>query len=324
MDKKLFIIKKDNCLGADASRRERQEAEQIWKRYNIPGVSQMEDMNLILKIQSVYNQFTRAEKKVADYCLQHKEEVPFLSITDLADACDVGDTSVYRFCRTLGLDGYQEFKMKLSLCQGTASMESQLLRATDGADPVDVMAQKVLNAHVSAIQETCMLLDKDALERVLTMMEEARRVYFFGIGDSLLAAQEAHNKFLRITSKVYCISDPHMQAVAASLAAREDLFFIISYSGATKDNIQAARLARQAGARVACISHFQKSPLTAYCDAVLLCGAKQGPLDGGSMSAKMGQLFLIDLLYQGYYERNREECILNNEKASAAVVEKLY
>ena len=84
-----------------------------------------------------------------------------------------------------------------------------------------------------------------------------------------------------------------------------------------------ARLARKAGAGVVCISHFQKSPLTVCCDAVLLCGAKQGPLDGGSMSAKMGQLFLIDLLYQGYYERNMDESALNNEKASAAVVEKL-
>ena len=82
-------------------------------------------MNMILKIQSVYNQFTKAEKKVADYCLQHREEVPFLSITDLADACGVGDTSVYRFCRTLKLEGYQEFKMKFSLAQGTASMEAR-------------------------------------------------------------------------------------------------------------------------------------------------------------------------------------------------------
>ena len=287
-------------------------------------MEQMEEMNLVLKIQSVYNQFTRAEKKVADYCLQHREEVPFLSITDLADACNVGDTSVYRFCRTLGLDGYQEFKMKLSLCQGTASMESRVLRVHDSeADPMDVMAQKVLEAHISAIRETGMLLNKAALEKTLTLMEQAGRIYFFGIGDSLLAAEEARNKFLRITSKVCCISDPHMQAVAASLATQTDLFFIISYSGSTKDNIQVARLARKAGAKVVCISHFQKSPLTVCCDAVLLCGAKQGPLDGGSMSAKMGQLFLIDLLYQGYYERNMDECSLNNEKASAAVVEKL-
>ncbi|MBQ8232872.1 MAG: MurR/RpiR family transcriptional regulator [Lachnospiraceae bacterium] len=291
-------------------------------------------MNMILKIQSVYNQFTKAEKKVADYCLQHREEVPFLSITDLADACGVGDTSVYRFCRTLKLEGYQEFKMKFSLAQGTASMEAQLMRggalgqagagdaAQDAAAPTE-LARRVLETHQNAIAETYMMLDREELEKVLIMFDNAKRVYFFGIGDSLLVAQEAMSKFLRITGKVNCIQDPHMQAVAAAMMNEEDLVFIISYSGATKDNLQVAKIAKDSGAKVAAISHFMKSPLTAYCDAVLLCGAKEGPLDGGSMSAKLGQLYLIDLLYQGFYERNMQECVENNQKASAAVMEKL-
>lgn len=291
-------------------------------------------MNMILKIQSVYNQFTKAEKKVADYCLQHREEVPFLSITDLADACGVGDTSVYRFCRTLKLEGYQEFKMKFSLAQGTASMEARLMRggaggqagagdaAEDTAAPAE-LARRVLETHRNAIAETYMMLDREELDKVLSMLDDAKRVYFFGIGDSLLVAQEAMSKFLRITGKVNCIQDPHMQAVAAAMMNEEDLVFIISYSGATKDNLQVAKIAKDSGAKVAAISHFMKSPLTAYCDAVLLCGAKEGPLDGGSMSAKLGQLYLIDLLYQGFYERNIQECMENNQKASVAVMEKL-
>ncbi len=57
----------------------------------------MEQMNLILKIQSAFNQFTKAEKKVAEYCLANREKVLFLSITDLAEACGVGEASVFRF-----------------------------------------------------------------------------------------------------------------------------------------------------------------------------------------------------------------------------------
>lgn len=55
----------------------------------------------ILQIQASYNQFTNAEKKVADYVVNNQEKVMFMSITDLADACHVGDTSVYRFCRNV-------------------------------------------------------------------------------------------------------------------------------------------------------------------------------------------------------------------------------
>lgn len=283
----------------------------------------MEEMNLILKIQSSYNQLTKAEKKVADYCLSHRDEIPYLSITDLADACEVGDTSVYRFCRTLKLEGYQEFKMKFSLSQNASNtITSVNINASDAVS--DILAQKVLASHVSAIEETYQLLNSVELERVLDMLEQAEHVYFFGVGDSLLAAEEARNKFLRITQKVNCITDPHMQAVTASLTGEKDLVFLISYSGATRDNVQTAKIAKEKGAKVVCISHFQKSPLTAYCDAVLLCGSKEGPLDRGSMSAKAGQLYLIDLLYQSYYERNPEKSFHNNELSAASVLEKSF
>lgn len=281
----------------------------------------MEEINLILKIQSVYNQFTKAEKKVADYCLAHKNEVPYLSITELADACQVGDTSVYRFCRTLELEGYQEFKMRFSLSQGSSQNP---VSAEYDNDQNDSLSKRLLSAHQNAIAETYEMLNQAELDKVVAMLQKAEKIYFFGVGDSLLAAEEACNRFLRITSKVCCITDPHMQAVVTSHSTSKDLIFIISYSGATKDNIHIARLAKERGAMVACISHFQKSPLTAYSDAILLCGSKEGPLNRGSMSAKSAQLYLIDLLYQSFYECNPEESFRNVELSSASVLERSF
>ncbi len=281
----------------------------------------MYNSNIILQIQSTYNQFTKAEKRVADYVLKNKQEVLYMSITDLADSCEVGDTSVYRFCRTLRLQGYQEFKMKLLLSQ---SETEHVQNAIGFMQDDDSIARKVMESNIGAIRESYMLIDKKNLNKIVKMIEGARRVYFFGIGDSLLVAEEARNKFLRITEKVVCISDPHMQSMAAAMTTEQDLIIIISYSGATKDNIHVAKEARKAGAKIACITHFKKSPLTAYSDAILLCGAEESPLEGGSMSARIGQLYLIDLLYQEYYTKNYEISRENRRKTSSAVVEKLF
>lgn len=277
------------------------------------------EQKFILQIQASYNQFTKAEKKVADFVINNQKKVLYMSITDLADACKVGDTSVYRFCRTMNLQGYQEFKMKMSLSQGAA----QAKKKHEEEEPHN-MAETVMNLNISAIRETFTLLNKKEFEKVLELFEKAGKVYFFGVGDSLLTAQGACNKFLRITNKVTCITDAHMQAMAASTATEKDLFLIVSYSGSTKDNIVVAKLAKKSGAKVVCISHFHKSPLTSYSDAILLCGADEGPLEGGSMAGKMGQLYLMDLLYQEYYSRNYEDCRVNNEKTSSAVVDKLF
>lgn len=276
--------------------------------------------SILLQIKSTYNQFTKAEKKVADYVLENTDQVLYMSITDLADACQVGDTSVYRFCRTMNLQGYQEFKMQLSLSLAAQDVTAGTFASSE---PME-LAERIMKSNIQAIQDTYMMLDRDSVNAVVMMMEDARRVYFFGIGDSLLSAEEGRNKFLRITGKVACISDPHLQSMAASIATEEDLIIIISYSGATKDNIYVAKAAKKSGAKIACITHYRKSPLTAYADAVLLCGAKESPMDGGSMAAKIGQMYLIDLLYQEYYHRNKEECAVSHEKTVKSVVDKLY
>mgnify|MGYP000624027060 FL=1 len=84
------------------------------------------------------------------------------------------------------------------------------------------------------------------------------------------------------------------------------------------------RLAKKSGAKVGAITHYRKSPLTDLSDAVLLCGGQEGPMDRGSLAAKTGQLYLVDLLHQGYFERNEQQCLENRKKAIAAVVDKVY
>lgn len=276
---------------------------------------------IILQIKSAYQQFTKSEKKVADYCLEHAEDVLYMSITELADICHVGYSSVYRFCRTLNLEGYQEFKMQLSfsLASHDIVLESDLEQKK-----TEDLAEQILYSNIQAMKTTYQHLDRESVNAIVNMMQEARRVYFFGIGDSLLSAEEARNKFLRITGKVSCISDPHIQSIAASVASEEDLIIIISYSGATKDNIYVAKEAKKAGAKIACITHYRKCPLTDYADVVLVCAAREAPMDVGSIAVKTAQLYLIDLLYQEYYNRDRETCEANHEKTVKSVVEKLY
>lgn len=281
--------------------------------------------DFITRIKSAYNQFTKAEKKVADFVLANPKKVLFMSITDLADACDVGDTSVFRFCKTMELKGYQEFKMMLSLSISEGQEEMNQFTGNDlsGDDSFGEMAKKVLNTNINALMETYSLIKEDEFDKVIRMLHQARRIYFFGVGASMLTAMKAMNKFMRIENKVFCIQDSHMQAMAAATMSQEDVAVVFSYSGATKDTIHVAQVCKRAGAQVVCVTRFIKSPLSAYADITLLSGANEGPLQGGSTSAEISQLFLVDLLYTEYYRRYFDRCSKFNERTSASVLEKL-
>ena len=145
-------------------------------------------------------------------------------------------------------------------------------------DSFTEVAKKVLNTNMNALTETYSLLDENSFFQAIDALHQAKRIYFFGVGASLLTALKAMNKFLRIEPKVYCVQDSHMQAMVASMMGPEDVAMVFSYSGATKDTIHVAELAKQAGAKIICLTRFVKSPLTSFSDITLLSGANEGPL----------------------------------------------
>ncbi|MEG0383929.1 MurR/RpiR family transcriptional regulator [Solibacillus cecembensis] len=283
----------------------------------------MANQDLFSLIHSRYNSFTNTEKKVADYILENIKEVIYMSITDLADACNVGESSVFRFCKTMDLKGYQEFKIVLAHSISLDDETPQLSSTITMQDTIGELASKVLSSNINAMTETYNLMTENDISDAVESMVQAERIHFFGVGSSLMTAMEAKNKFMRITNKTECSIDSHLQVMSAALMTEKDVAVLISYSGSTKDTIEVAKVAKERGAKIISITRFAKSPLTSYSDITLLCGANEGPLQGGSLTAKIAQLYLLDLLYFEYFKRTNQEAVHNKERTANAVIEKM-
>lgn len=276
--------------------------------------------DLFVTIKSHYNTFTRAEKHIADYVLASARDVLYMSITELANACSVGDTSVFRFCRHLGKNGYQDFKVDLAQAVSDTHMppltESCIVECADSAD---VMIQKVLNNSIAVLQETYQLIDPVTLAATTRWLTEASHICFYGVGASSASALEASNRFLRVTPKTECVLDARMQLMRATLMDQGDVAILFSYTGATKETVAIARAAKDAGAHTICISRFSHSPLAELCDLLYLCGGNEGPLQSGSLNVKTSQLFLMEVLYIAFCQANPEACGRNRSLTSACL-----
>ena len=281
--------------------------------------------DFLTRIRSVYNQFTKAEKQVADFILENPQKVLFMSISDLAKACSVGDTSVFRFCKTMNVRGYQEFKMMLSLSM-RKNTDSSIPeeRTITLEDNIADLAGKVLEDNLSALRETYSLIDLREMTHAMDVLTDAGRIFFFGVGASMLTAMKAMNKFLRIEPKVYCAEVVNVQLMTAATLTNEDAAVIFSYSGSTRDTVKIAKLAHDNGAKTIVITRFKKSPLTEYADIVLLCGANEGSLQGGSTSAEISQLFLADVMYSEYYRRHFKRCESCRQKTAEALKDRNF
>jgi DNA-binding MurR/RpiR family transcriptional regulator len=283
----------------------------------------MANIDIFSQIRSRYNTFTNTEKKVADYILENMKDVIYMSITDLADECNVGESSIFRFCKTMDLKGYQEFKIALTHSISKGDETPQISGEITLQDTIEEISSKILSTNVGALTETFNLINENDISSAIDSMIKAERIHFFGVGSSLMTAMEAKNKFMRIINKTECSFDSHLQIMSAALMTKNDVAVAISYSGSTKDTIEVAKLAKERGAKVISITRFAKSPLTYYSDIALLCGANEGPLQGGSLSAKLAQLYLLDILYMEYFRRTNIESIHNKENTANAVIEKM-
>ena len=134
------------------------------------------------------------------------------------------------------------------------------------------------------------------------------KVLCMGQGGSMLLAHEAAHLFSTALPNYYAVGDTHLQAMAICQMAPGDAVLYFSYSGSTRELAENLRLVRQRRGRSVLITRFPKSPGGVYADVVLQCGSTEGPIQGGSVAARVAQLFLLDVLFSEVCRRDLEGC----------------
>lgn len=283
------------------------------------------DINILDAIKEQYPSFTKSGKKLADYIFTNSANVQYLSISVLAERSGVSEATVTRFCRTLGLSGYNDFKLAVARSERVTDIGEPLTdpQPITSEDSLTGIFQKLLASNINSLNETYALLDEDAITRAVDILSGAERVYCFGHGGSSVMAMEAWARFSTASSRFIHISDSHMQVMAAALATSRDAVLFFSYSGSTCDMQEVLRLARARGTPVILVTHFPKSPAAEYADTVLLCGYNESPLQSGSIAAKVGQMLLIDCLFYGFCKRNPELSAEARTATADAIAKKL-
>ena len=281
--------------------------------------------NILESITAQYHSLTRSGKKLADYIFAHTGEAQYFSISTLAENSGVSEASITRFCHGLGLAGYNDFKLALAKTDHVTDM-GELSDSPQGIaseDSLNTIFQKIHKASVLSLNETLELLDEDAINKAVDLLVQADRVFCFGNGGSMVMAMEAWARFSTATSRFVHVSDSHMQIMNTALATSRDVLLVFSYSGSTKDMEDTLQIAREHGVSIILVTHYPNSRAAQYADVVLLCGYNEGPLQSGSIPAKVGQLLLIDCLFYGFCRRNPEASAAARSATAEAVARKM-
>ncbi len=282
----------------------------------------MTNQNVFETISAQYFQLTNSEKKVADYILGHRIDAQYMSISELAEECDVADATISRFCRRLGVGGYNAFKLELAKASMTHRSGTLLEQLGENKSGYSEMCRRILQENMTVMEQTIQLLDANHVRQAMDLIQKAGRVVCMGQGGSMVMAEEAWSMFSTISPKFSFIPDSHLQANTAALMGERDVILFFSYSGSTRDLQDILGIAKKRNVKVILISRFPKSPGGQLADVVLQCGANESPLQAGSATARIAQLVVLEVLFRQLYDSDPQQAENCREIIAEAVSQK--
>ncbi|OUS33301.1 transcriptional regulator ['Osedax' symbiont bacterium Rs2_46_30_T18] len=256
----------------------------------------MNSSNLLKSIESARDKLRKSEQKVADFVLEHAEDVIHMRIIDLAAKANVSEPTVVRFCRALDYDGFQDFK--LTLAQGLASNPNFEQFTLDTDDSVKDFQKKIFDSMIGNLINIRDHLEPAQIERAIDALAKARRIEFYGFGASAAVCSDAQHKFHRLQISAAAHSDPHMQIISAVTMNEQDVVVAISQTGRTKDMLHTCKLVRETGATLLTLCPGN-TPLADLASISIAIDLEEDKDLSALMSSRVLHLVVMDVLAVG-------------------------
>lgn len=186
--------------------------------------------SVIENIKHNFEELFPAEKKIAQYILDHLEEVTLLNISQLAKKAHASEASIVRMAKHLGYNGF--FQMRLLLSNDVAQKDSDMLNNA----PL-LTSEKIFSACANRIRSLSSFISTNDLLCAAKLICEARMCHIIGAGNTIPIAS--------------------------------DLVIAISRSGASTQVLKALSLAKKKEMKILVITADPNSQIMDFSDAIL-------------------------------------------------------
>lgn len=192
------------------------------------------------------------ELAVYEYVMQHKGVLPYMRIRELAAEAHVSTTTVLRFCKKMGCDGYAEFKLRMK--------EDAMQREVEEL-PEDISELRAFFDRV----ETEKFRKK--LSEASAMIARAERVIFVGMGNSGNIGQHGARYFTNLGKFSLYISDPFYPINL--MDAMSTTAIVLSVSGESEQLVTIVNGLKKARCRIISITNTEQCTVAKLADISL-------------------------------------------------------
>ncbi|MDD7305057.1 MAG: MurR/RpiR family transcriptional regulator [Peptoniphilaceae bacterium] len=253
--------------------------------------------SILTFIESKYEEFTDVEKIIADYFYNIDDDDDISSKT-VANKLFISEAALTRFAKKLGFSGYREFSYQFK-----ESKEKNFNKPGELQVPV-------LDTYQEILSKSYYLFDDRKFNKVVKKILQRRRIFIYGLGSSGLLAEEFAQRIQRIGIDAEAIRDSHQLLLNHARVNEDSLAIGITYSGKTKEVINALKYAKDKGAYTILLSSLDTEEFNQNFDQVLPMALKKNLELSNIISPQFPGMILLDILYMK---------ILNNKKETLEI-----
>ena len=214
---------------------------------------------------SMYEDFFDAEKKIADYILANKEKVVDMTVAELARESNTSDATVSRFCKKCNLKGFHH--LKITLAKELSDNDIDIVKSNNiDINNISQSLENILANKIEELTQTVRMMDEATMSKILDLFKNAECVQFAAVGNTIPVALDGAYKFNQLGIKSIALSVWETQLGYTLNAGEKDVIVIISNSGASKQLVNLAKVAKKNNATVIGITNSENSPIAKLSD----------------------------------------------------------
>lgn len=251
----------------------------------------------LMRIKGLYGQFTPTEQQVADYIFANLRDFHRLTISEVAEKCNVSVATLSRFAKSCGYSGFPE--LRTSLIPDILDWQKNryhrvALEEMAPTDPAAAVIQKFDLRIKEASSQALSTIDPGQLEKAVQAILQAKRIVLIGNGGSVYLAASTALKFLKLGLTAISYLDYNGIQSAALMLQEGDVAIAVSHSGTTRETLDSLSLAVGTGCTTIVCTGWGKSPMAKISDIQLVYGLVQQESEIGL--ARVIQALILDLV----------------------------
>jgi DNA-binding MurR/RpiR family transcriptional regulator len=221
------------------------------------------------EIRQRFDEFSRSQKDVGQYIVDHLEEVAFHTAEELARRANTSSSTVVRFAQALGFEGFPEL-------QAAARDEYRRLReagaaAEPSAPPLFPIDQTEFEAALAAdhanAEETARRVDRDEVVATVDLLSRAERIVLVGTDQMAFFASYLRHLLMLLDLRAEVVASPSQEGLAR-LGRIDENTVLVGFSAGRPHPlvVRAVKLARNRRAATIAIADATLSEVAKLAD----------------------------------------------------------